>query len=214
MKQKFKGLIFDADGTILDSMKIWAELGKIYLASIGIESKPGLDKRLFSMSLCEGCAYLKEEYNITFSVEKIRNDITKIIEDFYKKRVLPKNGAVEFIKEMKRKNIPMAVATSGDKALIHSAFSRLGIADCFKEILSCAELNTSKKEPDIYIKAAELLGTAAKETVVFEDVLYAVETAKTAGFITVAVEDDESADDRCMLQKTADCYIKDFSKLI
>lgn len=210
MKTMVKGIIFDVDGTILDSMQIWGELGKRYLTSVGIEAKPGLAKILFPMSLNESSEYLKNEYNLADSIDKITQDTIKIIEGFYRDEAVPKKGAVEFIKEMYSKGIPMAIATSGDRQILDTVFKRLEIAECFKCILTCSELNTNKRIPDIYLRAAEIIGTAPRDTMVFEDVLHAAKAAKYAGFVTVAIEDDASSSDKEAIRETADYYISDF----
>lgn len=205
-----KGIIFDVDGTLLDSMHIWGELGKRYLASVGIEAKPGLAKNLFPMSLDESSAYLKKEYNLPYSVERITEDTINILEDFYKYEAKPKEGAVEFIRQMQDKHIPMAIATSGDRRILGTALERLGISTCFSVILTCSDLKTNKREPTIYLRAAELLGTKPEETAVFEDVLHAIKAARSAGFVTYAIEDKFSEQDSEEIKKTAKYYLPDF----
>ena len=206
-----EGIIFDVDGTLLDSMHIWGELGKRYLSFAGIEAKPGLAKILFPMSLDESSEYLKKEYNLPDSVEQITEDTIKILEDFYRYEAKPKEGVLAFIKRMQVKHIPMAVATSGDRRILDTALERLGISDCFTAILTCSDLKTNKRVPTIYLRAAELLGTKPEETAVFEDVLHAIQAAKSAGFITYAIEDRFSEQDRNEIKRTADFYLQDFS---
>ena len=205
-----KGIIFDVDGTLLDSMRIWGELGKRYLASVGIEAKPGLAKILFPMSLDESSEYLKSEYDLPDSVEQITEDTIKILSDFYRYEAEPKPGALAFVKKMQSRNIPMAIATSGDRRILDTALERLGITDCFVCVLTCSELKTNKRVPTIYRRAAELLNTAPEETAVFEDVLHAIRAAKSAGFVTYAVEDSFSELDRDEIRRTADACLKDF----
>lgn len=154
-----RGIIFDVDGTLLDSMHIWSQLGKRYLASVGIEAKPDLAKILFSMSLDESSEYLKKEYNLPDSIEKIREDTIKILSDFYRYEATLKPGAIDFIKRKKSRNIPMAIATSGERRILTPALERLGITDCFLTVLTCSELKTNKRVPTIYLRAAKLLGT-------------------------------------------------------
>lgn len=206
-----KGIIFDVDGTLLDSMHIWGELGRRYLSSVGIVAKPGLERILFPMSLDESSEYLKKEYNLPDSVEKITEDTIKILSDFYRYEATPKNGAVKFIKKMQSRNIPMAIATSGDRRSLDAALQRLGITDCFTVVLTCQELKTNKRVPIIYLRAAEILGTAPEETAVFEDVIHAIKVAKSAGFITYALEDNSSIQDREKIKETADYYLQDFT---
>ena len=206
-----KGTIFDVDGTLLDSMHIWGELGKRYLSSVGIEAKPGLAKILFPMSLHESSEYLKNEYNLPDSVEQITEDTIKILSDFYRYEAAPKPGALAFVKKMQSRNIPMAITTSGDRRILDAALERLGVSDCFTTILTCSDLKTTKREPAIYLRAAELLGTKPEETAVFEDVLHAIKAARSAGFITYAVEDISSMQDRKEIKRTADFSLQDFS---
>lgn len=205
-----KGIIFDVDGTLLDSMRIWTQLGERYLNTKGIQAEPGLNKILYPMTLDESSAYLKEKYAIADIEDKITTDTIKIIEDFYLYEAKLKPGVKSFLDRMKEKNIPMIVATSSDKDMIVRSFENLGISDFFIDIVTCTELKMSKRTPGIYLYCAELLKTQPSQTIVFEDVLHAVKSAKEGGFITYAVEDFSSFDDEAQIRMTCDCYIKDF----
>lgn len=205
-----KGIIFDADGTIIDSMKIWDELGKRYLLKMGTEADSELSDILYDMSLEEGGGYLKERYQIPDSVEKIISDISELIKDFYQNEVCEKPGFSEFLKKMKEKRVPMGIATSGSRELLQYALKKIGVLEYFDVILTCDELGTSKKEPYIYLETAEKLGTIPCETAVFEDAAYAVKTARKAGFVTVGVWDESGERYSEEIVKTADIYITDF----
>lgn len=205
-----KGIIFDVDGTLLDSMQIWSELGKRYLASVGISAQPGLAKILFPMTLEESSDYLKSAYNLPYSVEKITADTIGILHDFYEKEAQPKNGAVDFIKAMYQKGIKLSIATAGDSKILTRLLNRLGLAQCFSAILTCTELSTSKREPAIYLKAAKLMGTLPCETVVFEDVLHALTAASNAGFVTVGISDPTSIENRDAIIAVSNYFYDDF----
>ncbi len=207
---KIKGAIFDVDGTLLDSMQIWSELGKRYLESIGISAQPGLAKILFPMTLDESSIYLKRTYKLPFSVDEITADTIGILHDFYEKEAQPKNGAVDFIRAMHHMGLKLSIATAGDRRILTRLLNRLGLAQCFSAVLTCTELSTSKREPTIYQKAAELMGTKACETVVFEDVLHALTTASNAGFITVGIGDPSSFEDRDAIIAASDYFYEDF----
>ena len=209
-----KGIIFDADGTLLDSMHIWEELGKRYLVSRGIKAEDGLSQILYPMTLQQSSMYLKEKYSIDDSADRIIKDILSILADFYKNEAQLKEGVSSYLKKMKAKGVVMGIATSGDKELLISALKRLNVYDYFSVITTCSEYDTSKNVSFIYLKTAEMLGTAPIETVVFEDVLHGIMTAKNAGFVTVAVEDLSNIPDRQQIMESADYCIKDFNENI
>lgn len=200
-------IIFDADGTLLDSMYIWQELGGRYLRSIDIQPERDLGKILYPLSLEQGCEYLKNNYVPEKTLDEIRGSIVRIIQDFYIDEVELKSGVKNFLDSMREKNIPMVIATAGDRILLNAALERNGVAEYFDAIFTCSELATTKHEPKIYLAAAEFLGLQPENIAVFEDSLFAIETAKAAGFITFGVEDDSNKFEREKIIETADYYI-------
>lgn len=213
MQVDFRGAVFDADGTLLDSMQVWRNLGERYLLRLGLVPEEGLSARLWPMSFEQGCAYLAEHYPLGRSVSGIQEGIMRMIEDFYRNEVTLKPGVREFLDELRRRGIPMVIATSGDKELLTAALSRNGIDGHFSRVFTCAELATDKRHPEIFRACAEALGLPPQDVAVFEDVLFALETAKSAGFITVGVEDSSSANDKERIIHTADYYISDWRKI-
>lgn len=206
-----KGIIFDVDGTLLNSMHIWNELGNRYLQTIGLEPEEGLASVLFPMSVEESSIYLKNRYKLSDPVDKIVKDTIALIDDFYHYEAVPKNGLLPYLDWVRSREIPMIIATSGDREVLNKALARLEIADFFSGILTCSELGTNKREAKIYLKAAEHMGTPPKGTAVFEDVLHGLQAAKSEGFITIGIEDSFSEQDRDQIIKTADYYIRDFT---
>ena len=206
-----KGAIFDADGTLIDSMHIWHELGARYLESLNIAPEENLSAKLYPMSLEMSCRYLKERYHLSDSEGDILSGILGIIEGFYRDEVALKEGVREFLSAMSGKNIPMVIATSGDRDLLTSALTRNGIAEYFDGIFTCSELSTSKHEPDIFMACAGFLGLNPESVGVFEDSLFAVETAKRAGFITFGVADGSNIHQWEMIRAIADYSIETFT---
>lgn len=206
-----KGAIFDADGTLLDSMPIWLELGQRYLASYGIAAKPELSDILAPMTLEESSRYLKEAYRLPDSAEQITAALTGQLHAFYRDEVALKPGVADYLRYLHTLQIPMLVASSGDRVLLRVAFARLQIDRYFQDILTCSELQTNKLEPLIYRRAVQMLGTAPQKTTVFEDALYAIQTARRAGLLTVAVADASNHAEAVRLRQTADYFIRDFT---
>ena len=118
----------------------------------------------------------------------------KIVADFYKYEAVLKPGVKETLEWLEEQGIKMAVATSGNKALTEAALERNGVADHFGKIFTCTEIGLGKDEPDIYLAAAEFLGSKPQETIVWEDALHAAQTAKTAGFVVLGVYDESGKD--------------------
>ncbi len=203
-----KGVIFDIDGVLLDSMGIWDDLGARYLKSIGVKPEDGLNEILFSMSMEQGASYLNEHYRLQKTDPEIHAGITQMIEDFYFHEVLPKPGAKELLEFLKQNGIKMTAATSSPRIHVEKALERNGLLGFIEKIFTNTEVGASKHEPEIYNQAAAFLGTKPDETLVFEDSLYALKTAKEAGFVTVGVYDEKGESDQEGVKNTGDHYIK------
>lgn len=205
-----KGAIFDMDGTLLDSMFIWDTAGELYLRSLGIEPQKNLNETIKAMSLSQAACYYRSEYGVTRSVGEIIDGVNAMVEHYYRDEVQPKQGLVYFLNLLKAKNVRMCVATATDRYLVEAALERCGIRDYFSEIFTCTSVGHGKDEPVIYQKAMEHLGTDRSDTVIFEDALYAVKTAKNDGFITVAVRDPYERN-QIELKAHSDFYLTDYS---
>ena len=209
-----KGAIFDIDGVLLDSMGIWDDLGARYLRSLGKIPEEGLNKILFSMSMEQGAEYLNEHYGLNKSVKETVDGIGRMLEDYYFYEVLLKPGAKEILEFLKSKNIKMAAATSSPRTHIEKALSRNGLLGYIDKIYTTGEVGVSKHSPDIYNLAADFLKTKSEETLVFEDSLYALKTAKEAGFVTVGVFDEKGESNQAELENQADLYLKKLDDFI
>ena len=209
-----KGAIFDIDGVLLDSMGIWDDLGARYLRSLDKIPEEGLNKILFSMSMEQGAEYLKNNYDLRQSVKETVDGLGKMLEDYYFYEVLLKPGAKEVLEFLKSKNIKMAAATSSPRTHIEKALSRNGLLGYIDKIYTTSEVGVSKHSPDIYNLAADFLKTKSEETLVFEDSLYALNTAKEAGFVTVGVFDEKGESNQAELENQADLYLKKLDDFI
>jgi len=203
-----RGVIFDLDGVLLDSMPIWRDVGLRYLRSRGIEGEAELSDILFSMSMEEGAAYIREHYAIPLSEREILLGIGTLLKRFYVDEVQEKPGAGALMAFFREKGITMTAATSSPREHVTGALKRLGLLDYLQAIYTTGEIGESKQSPSIYRMAAEGMGCKKEETMVFEDSLYALKTAKKDGFVTVGVRDDEGEPDQEELKKAADYYLE------
>ena len=164
-----KGVIFDVDGVLLNSMPVWENLGELYLNSLGLEAEKDLGEILFTMSLEEGAEYLITQYGIDKSVEEVVNGLNREVQDFYAEKVPLKEGVRQYLSEFRERGIPMVIATSGDRKNTEAALRRLKVFSYFQGIYTCSEIGIGKDQPDIYFAAALQLDTEPGETWVFED---------------------------------------------
>lgn len=205
-----KGVIFDADGTILNSMPVWENLGELYLESMGIEAEKDLGGQLFELSLEQGAQYLIDTYHLQLSVPEIMKGIQNKIGEFYKKKVPLKQGVRDFILGFRELKIPMVVATTAERSNIEAALERLNIRRMFDSILTCTEFGTDKKHPDIFLAACLQMDLEPYEMLVFEDAYHAIKTAKKAGFHTVAVYDKANDANLSKIWNEADLYLPEY----
>ena len=136
------------------------------------------------------------------------------MEDFYYNEAPLKPGVREYLAKLKKEKIPMVIATSSVRLHVEAALRRLGVLSCFDRIFTCSEVGEGKTRPLIYEKAGEYIGGDFRDIYVFEDAIHALETAKQAGFYTVAVYDPSAEKDWERLQEEADVSVTDMRQLM
>ena len=204
-----KGAIFDFDGTLVDSMFIWDTFGADYLRTLGKEPRENLTETFKTFTLEQAAEYYREHYGVALSVNEIVDGVNEMVAEIYRTKVALKNGVLEFLRDLRSKGVKMCVATVTDRPIVEDVLCNLGIRDFFTEIFTCAEVGYNKETPHIYRAALDVLGTKKDETVVFEDALHALMTAKNDGFTVAAVYDKHEAK-QIEMRSEADYYISDY----
>lgn len=201
------GVIFDVDGTLLDSMPIWEEAASRYLLEKGKIPEEKLGKKLFSMTMEEGAVYAKEQYCLTESVQEIIFGVNNKVMNFYANEVCLKPGVRELLETLQKRNIPMVAATASDRILIEQAFLHVDIQKHFRKLFTTSEVGKGKEHPDIFLMGAKETGASPDEIYVFEDGVYAAKTAASMGFHVVGVYDKYSEQEQEELKKTVEIYL-------
>ncbi|UOO38535.1 HAD family phosphatase [Oscillospiraceae bacterium CM] len=207
----YKGAIFDMDGTLLDSMVVWDNVAADYLQSLGITPRNDVREAVSSMSIQQVCEHFCAVYGIKLREDDIIAGINAMVEDFYYNRVTLKAGVMQALSRLRKEGVKMCVATATDRYLAEAALRRTGIAHFFDGIFTCTDVGAGKDEPAIFLQALASLGTPLCDTVVFEDALYAIKTAKASGFRVTALFDPSADAQTDRIKELADCYYLSFS---
>lgn len=207
---KLHGAIFDMDGTVTDSMFVWKDIGVRYVLSLGLTPPENLSLRIKNMSMQQVSEYFSETFGLNKTPLEITDDINALAEPLYRHEVAAKAGVIELIEEFKARGVKMCIATATDRHIAEIALKNTCLLDYFSEIFTCTNVGAGKDLPVIYEKALEHLGTKKCETLVFEDALYAIRTAKSAGFPVVGVFDTFSAASQNEIKSLSDFYINDY----
>lgn len=213
MFSKVEAVIFDLDGTIVDSMWIWEQIDIEFLGKRGIELPEDLQKAIEGMSFTETAIYFKNRFNLKESIEEIKEEWNAMAYDFYKNRVPLKKGVKEFIKYLKQKGTKLGIGTSNSRELATEVLKTHNILHYFDTIRTSCEVEKGKPHPDVFLKVAEDLKVNPMDCLVFEDTYAGVLAAKRAGMKVFAVADEFSFPYKDEICSLADKYIKDFKEI-
>lgn len=181
------------DGTLIDSLMlwdvIWSTFGEKYLNDKSFTPTAPDDKKVRTMTLTDAMNLIYNNYKLGESGEELLKCVNDIMSDFYANSVELKDGVKEFLEHCKNKGVKMCIASATAPDLINISLKHCGIEKYFMKVFSCADIGKGKDQPDIFLKAAEFLGTEITETWMFEDSLTAIETATKLSMPTVAIYD-------------------------
>ncbi len=185
--KSIKAVIFDADGTLIDSMPMWNRITYDYAEFKGIYAPPGLSRIMNDMCLEQCAAYYRDKLGAKGTYEEIMAEIVAMAAEKYRTDVPEIRGASAFLKLLKKNGIHTALATASDLSTLLPGLERLDIAGYLDRAESCSTIGKSKEYPDIYLKCAADFDVQPQECIVFEDALYAARTAKKAGFSVIGL---------------------------
>lgn len=208
-----KAVLFDLDGTLVDSMWVWEDIDIEFLGRYGIEHTKDFQKDLNGMSFTETACFFKERFQLPDSVEEIKNAWNVMALDKYTKEVPLKEGAFELIKALKEKGIKLGIASSNSIELVLAVIRRYDLEKYFDSINTSCEVAKGKPAPDIYLHVANKLKVNPEECLVFEDVIQGILAGKNANMKVCAVEDVHSVDTLEEKALFADYVIKSFREL-
>lgn len=214
MLTNIKGLIFDLDGTLIDSMHVWEKIDIDYLSTKGHTVPKNIKDEITHLSLTETANYFKRTFNIDDSVCDILKTWNAMAYKEYSENIKLKNGVLEYLTYLKENGYKIALATSNSNELLTAVLKNNNIYHLFDAISTSDEVGKSKANPDIYLLSAKKLNLNPTECIVFEDIVQAINGAKLANMRTVSVFDNQSESELAELKNITDYFIEDYTSLI
>lgn len=210
MLTDIKAVIFDLDGTLVDSMWMWKAIDIEYLGRFGLTLPDDLQSKIEGKSFSETAEYFKENFPITDTIEEMKSEWNRMAWDKYEKEVPLKPGVKEFLNACKKNNILLGIATSNSRELVENIANVHHLRDYFSCIMTGCDVACGKPAPDIYLAVAKALNVEPDKCLVFEDVPAGIQSGKAAGMRVCAVEDTYSQASRDKKRALSDYYIEDY----
>lgn len=211
---QFKAIIFDMDGTLIDSMQLWRDVDAEFLGKRNIPIPADLFDHLPSgNSFIQTALYFKERFGLEDSVGSIMREWTDMVSWHYLNTVVLKAGAREALEYIKSLGLPLGLGTSNSWELAEQVLSAQGIWDYFNTVVTGDMELMGKPYPDIYLKNAEELGLLPEECLVIEDTLTGIQAAKAARMTAWAIYDADSNSQRRQIKELADEHHDDYGSI-
>ena len=213
--EHIQAVIFDIDGTLVDSMSVWHDIDVEYFNLLEIPMPPTIQKDIEGMSFTETAIYFKETFQLTEkTIDDIKLDWIRMAHEKYLYDIKAKPGAKEFMRFLKEKGVKIGCATSNDKMLAKAALQPHGFLEKVDSVRTACEVRAGKPAPDIYLKVAEDLGVEPKNCLVFEDIPNGMRAGKAAGMTVIGIEDAHSKNYREEIDTICDYFIKDYYDML
>lgn len=197
LKEGVTHLIFDLDGTLLDSMSVWHDVDKEFLGRYGYEVTPEYTEVVKRVSIEDAAIYTQEKYRIPLNWQEIIDCWESMVFEFYESEVCLKKGAREYVEKARKMGFALSVTTALSKKNANAALNATGIKDLFDCVITLEDLGgkVDKSSPDIFLRASKYISsmkgnvTPAK-SLVFDDVPQALKGARSGGFLVCSVYDE------------------------
>lgn len=208
-----KYAIFDLDGTLADSMKMWRSVGRTFLEHHGYPPLKYTKQSSNDTWERDFVAAVNEQLGLDITEEYFFNWFSQYVVEEYRSHIPLKPFAYQFLENLHSQGVQMCICSSTHRFMMMPALERLDILKFFRFTCHCNEFGKEKNQPDIFLHCMDKLGAEKPEqVVVFEDAAYSADTAKKAGFYVVGIYDStEHKSDK--MKQVCDQYISDFSQV-
>ena len=212
--KNIEGAVFDLDGTLLDSSWVWEKVDEKFLGDRGFQVPDDYVDEISPLGAERATVYTIERFGLNEDKDDIVREWIEMAKKEYATEVVCKPYAKEFLEELHKLNIKMAVATSSDRELFMKTLEREGILKYFQKIVTVDEVERGKGYPDIYEEAARRIKVNPHKCLVFEDILAGVTGASLGDFNVVAVFDEKSKHNWEKIKSISKYSINDYKELL
>lgn len=212
--KNIEGAVFDLDGTLLDSSWVWENVDEKFLGDRGFQVPDDYVDEISPLGAERAAVYTIERFGLNEDKDDIVREWIEMAKKEYATEVVCKPYAKEFLEELHKLNIKMAVATSSDRELFMKTLEREGILKYFQKIVTVDEVEREKGYPDIYEEAARRIKVNPHKCLVFEDILAGVTGASLGEFNVVAVFDEKSKHNWEKIKSISKYSINDYKELL
>ncbi|MBQ8084339.1 MAG: HAD family phosphatase [Clostridia bacterium] len=214
---KISGAIIDLDDTLTSSEWVWDGIPEKFLKRHGKTPEPGLDDTLRTLNTVQIGEYFKEHYfkDSFRSANSIVLEFGLIGAPYYFFKVPLQPGAKELVKQLHKDGVKMMILSANTTTLVKADLFRTGLLRYFDVFLCGSDPKNAKDDPKAFENARAILGTPKEETVVFEDSLYAIETAHSAGFPCIAMKGEKHSPETVKkLEELTEFCVSDFRDIL
>lgn len=209
-----EAVIFDLDGSMVDSMWMWRAIDIEYLGRFGITLPENLQACIEGMSFSETAVYFKERFNLPDDLDTIKADWNRMAWDKYTYEVPVKDGVTELLQYCMDHGIKVGIATSNSRELVENVVKARHLDQYFDCIMTGCDVAKGKPAPDIYLAVAKELNVSPENCLVFEDIIPGIQAGKAAGMRVCAVYDKYSEHQDAEKRTLADYYTYHFKELM
>lgn len=207
-------LIFDLDGTLVDSLEIWNQIDKEFFKMHKKQMPSFYQEKISHLNLKQTATYTKELLNLPESEEKIIATWLDMAKKHYAKDIPLKNGVKEFLEYCKKLHKKITLATSASKELYLPCLENNNIIHYFDYMINTNDIHSNKGEAKIYLNIAQKFNVKPEKCLVFEDIIQAIRVAKKENFKICGVYDIHSLKDLEEIKNNSDVFIEDYFSLI
>ncbi|MBI4856189.1 MAG: HAD family phosphatase [Acetobacterium woodii] len=187
--KQISAIIFDFDGTLVDSMNLWHQIDVDFLGRRGLACPEDLSMAISGKSFTETAEYFKKRFHLSDSIEDIKAEWDVMSRNAILNEIGFKPGALPFLSWVFAHDIPMSIATSNTRSTLELFLPQYGIDGYFHSLHFTCEVGRGKPYPDVFLDAAKALDVPPEHCLVFEDTLEGIHGAKAAGMSVISVDD-------------------------